>query len=105
MCFFFSPMPATFCVTIGYFVLLASSKAAGGIKAFGIVLFLMVERPHSSGTSCLRVEHVSGAAACANFAYARAPNRRGYFREVGSSHSADSDKCPSLHRKQPGQRR
>ncbi len=38
MCFFFSLIPATFCVTIGYFVLFASSKAAGGIKAFGIML-------------------------------------------------------------------
>ncbi len=38
MCFFFSLIPATFCVTIGYFVLFASSKAVGGIKALGIVL-------------------------------------------------------------------
>ncbi len=39
MCFFFSFMPATFCVTIGYFVLFASSKAAdNGLKTFGRVL-------------------------------------------------------------------
>ena len=38
MCFFFSLIPATFCVTIGYFVLFAAFKAGGGIKAFGIVL-------------------------------------------------------------------
>ncbi len=38
MCFFFSFMPATFCVTVGYFVLFASTKADGGIKLFGRVL-------------------------------------------------------------------
>jgi hypothetical protein len=42
MCFFFSLIPATFCVTIGYFVLFASSKAAGGIKAFGAVLAIWI---------------------------------------------------------------
>ncbi len=38
MCFFFSLMPATICVTIGYFVLFAASTAHGGIKTFGWVL-------------------------------------------------------------------
>jgi hypothetical protein len=38
MCFFFSLMPATICVTIGYFVLFAASKADGGLKIFGWVL-------------------------------------------------------------------
>jgi hypothetical protein len=38
MCFFFSLMPATICVTIGYFVLFAASTADGGIKTFGWVL-------------------------------------------------------------------
>jgi hypothetical protein len=38
MCFFFSLMPATICVTVGYFVLFAASKADGGIKKFGWVL-------------------------------------------------------------------
>ncbi|MGE5366781.1 MAG: hypothetical protein ACM3PO_05855 [Betaproteobacteria bacterium] len=38
MCFFFSFMPATICVTIGYFVLFAASKADGGVKTFGWVL-------------------------------------------------------------------
>jgi hypothetical protein len=38
MCFFFSLMPATICVTIGYFVLFAASKADDGIKTFGRVL-------------------------------------------------------------------
>jgi len=38
MCFFFSLMPATICVTIGYFVLFAASKADDGIKTFGWVL-------------------------------------------------------------------
>ena len=38
MCFFFSLIPATICVTIGYFVLFAASKANDGIKKFGWVL-------------------------------------------------------------------
>jgi hypothetical protein len=38
MCFFFSLMPATICVTVGYFVLFAASKADDGIKTFGRVL-------------------------------------------------------------------
>lgn len=42
MCFFFSLIPATLLVTIGYFVLFASSKAAAGIKAFGLVLAIWV---------------------------------------------------------------
>ena len=43
MCFFFSLIPATFLVTIGYFVLFASSKAAAaGIKAFGLVLAIWI---------------------------------------------------------------
>ena len=31
-------MPATVCVTIGYFVLFAASKADEGIKTFGTIL-------------------------------------------------------------------
>jgi hypothetical protein len=43
MCFFFSLIPATFLVTIGYFVLFASSKAAvAGIKTFGFVLAIWI---------------------------------------------------------------
>lgn len=38
MCFFFSLMPATICVIVGYFVLFASSKSDGGIKTFGWIL-------------------------------------------------------------------
>ncbi len=38
MCFFFSLMPTTVCVTIGYFVLFAASKAFGGIRIFGWLL-------------------------------------------------------------------
>jgi hypothetical protein len=38
MCFFFSFMPATICITIGYLVLFAASKADDGIKIFGRVL-------------------------------------------------------------------
>jgi hypothetical protein len=42
MCFFFSLIPATIFVTIGYFVLFASSKTEGGIKAFGRVLAIWI---------------------------------------------------------------
>ena len=43
MCFFFSLIPATILVTIGYFVLFASSKAvAAGIKVFGFVLAIWI---------------------------------------------------------------
>jgi hypothetical protein len=39
MCFFFSFIPATFCVTVGYFVMFAASKAVDtGLKTFGRVL-------------------------------------------------------------------
>jgi hypothetical protein len=38
MCFFFSLIPATICVTVGYFVLFAASKGDDGIKIFGWVL-------------------------------------------------------------------
>jgi len=38
MCFFFSLIPATICVTVGYFVLFAASKADDRIKIFGWVL-------------------------------------------------------------------
>jgi hypothetical protein len=42
MCFFLSLIPATFFVTIGYFVLFASSKAQEGIKAFGLILAIWI---------------------------------------------------------------
>jgi hypothetical protein len=35
MCFFFSFMPATFWIVIGYFVLFSSTKADGSVKTFG----------------------------------------------------------------------
>ncbi len=39
MCFFFSFMPATICVTVGFFVLFAASKVGDtGLKTFGRVL-------------------------------------------------------------------
>jgi TRAP-type mannitol/chloroaromatic compound transport system permease small subunit len=38
MCFFFSLIPATIWLTIGYFVLFAASKADGEVKTFGRVL-------------------------------------------------------------------
>jgi len=38
MCFFFSFLPATFWLAVGYFVLFASTKTQGGIRTFGRVL-------------------------------------------------------------------
>lgn len=42
MCFFFSLLPATFYVTIGFFVLFASTKAENGVKTFGQVLAIWI---------------------------------------------------------------
>ena len=38
MCFFFSFIPATFWVVVGYFVLFSSTKAQGGVRTFGRIL-------------------------------------------------------------------
>ncbi|MDH3231019.1 MAG: hypothetical protein OEN55_14615 [Alphaproteobacteria bacterium] len=42
MCFFFSLIPATVLVVIGYFVLYTSARADGRIGAFGRVLAIWV---------------------------------------------------------------
>ena len=42
MCFFFSFIPATFWVVIGYFVLFASTKAEGAIQKFGRILAIWI---------------------------------------------------------------
>ncbi len=38
MCFFFSFLPATIWLVIGYFVLFSSTKAAGSVRTFGRAL-------------------------------------------------------------------
>jgi hypothetical protein len=38
MCFFFSFVPATFWLIVGYFILFSSTKAEGGMRTFGRVL-------------------------------------------------------------------
>lgn len=38
MCFFFSLIPATVWLVVGYFVLFSSAKASGGIQSFGRAL-------------------------------------------------------------------
>ncbi len=38
MCFFFSLIPATFWLVIGFFVLFASTRAEGGLQTFGKIL-------------------------------------------------------------------
>jgi len=38
MCFFFSLIPATFFVLLGYFVLVSSRKVEGAIRKFGLIL-------------------------------------------------------------------
>ena len=42
MCFFFSFIPATLWVVIGYFVLFASTKAEGAIQKFGQILAIWI---------------------------------------------------------------
>lgn len=42
MCFFFSLIPATMIVTIGYFVLFSSGKTEGGISKFGQILAIWI---------------------------------------------------------------
>ena len=42
MCFFFSFVPATFWVVVGYFVLFSSTKVQGGIHTFGRILAIWI---------------------------------------------------------------
>ncbi len=42
MCFFFSFMPATVWVVIGYFILFSSTKTGGAVQMFGRVLAIWV---------------------------------------------------------------
>jgi len=42
MCFWFSLIPFTFWVTVGYFVLFSSRKTEGGIRVFGIILAIWI---------------------------------------------------------------
>jgi hypothetical protein len=42
MCFWFSFIPATFLVVIGYFVLFSSTKTEGGVRNFGKVLAIWI---------------------------------------------------------------
>ena len=42
MCFFFSFMPATFGLVVGYFVLFSATKAEDGVRTFGKVLAIWI---------------------------------------------------------------
>ncbi len=42
MCFFFSFIPATVWVVIGYFILFSSTKTGGAVQMFGRVLAIWV---------------------------------------------------------------
>jgi len=42
MCFFFSFVPATLWVVVGYFVLFSSTKIEGGVRTFGRILAVWV---------------------------------------------------------------
>ena len=42
MCFFFSVLPATLWVVLGYFVLFSSTKADGSVRTFGRILAIWV---------------------------------------------------------------
>ena len=42
MCFFFSLLPATIWVTLGYFILFSSTKTEGSVQTFGRILAIWV---------------------------------------------------------------
>lgn len=42
MCFFFSFIPATFWLVLGYFVLFSTAKADGGVPTFGRILAIWI---------------------------------------------------------------
>jgi uncharacterized membrane protein (DUF485 family) len=42
MCFFFSLLPATFWLVIGYFVMFSSTKLEGGMQLFGKILAIWI---------------------------------------------------------------
>lgn len=42
MCFFFSFMPATFWLVLGYFVLFSSTRAEGAVRTLGRVLAIWI---------------------------------------------------------------
>ena len=42
MCFFFSLIPATIWVVVGYFVLFSSNKSQGAVQKFGQILAIWV---------------------------------------------------------------
>jgi hypothetical protein len=42
MCFFFSLIPATIWVVLGYFILFSSTKTQGGVQMFGQILAFWV---------------------------------------------------------------
>lgn len=42
MCFFFSLLPTTIWVVLGYFILFSSTKTAGGLQLFGRILAVWV---------------------------------------------------------------
>ncbi len=42
MCFFFSLLPTTIWVVVGYFILFSSTKTAGGLQVFGRILAIWV---------------------------------------------------------------
>jgi hypothetical protein len=42
MCFFFSLIPATICVVLGYFILFSSTKTQGSVQMFGYILAFWV---------------------------------------------------------------
>ena len=42
MCFFFSLIPATVFITLGYFVLFSSKKTEGSVRKFGQILSIWI---------------------------------------------------------------
>jgi hypothetical protein len=42
MCFFFSLIPATMCVVLGYFILFSATMSRGPVRTFGYILAIWV---------------------------------------------------------------
>ena len=67
MCFFFSLAPATFWLTVGYFVLFAAARAETGVQTVGrilaiwiffIAVFIMAAGAYVSLSDACPIEHM-----------------------------------------------
>jgi hypothetical protein len=51
MCFFFSLIPATIWVVLGYFVIFSAAKTQGAVQLFGYILAILTESEKGATTS------------------------------------------------------